>query len=47
VVVVVVMMMMMMMMMVVEDKFEHVVRLNLFFFFSHEDKIPLQEKGKL
>jgi len=41
VVVVVVMMMMM------EDKFKHVVRLNRFVNFPHEDKIQLQERGRL
>ena len=46
-VVVVVMMMVMMMMMMMEDKFEHVVRLNRSVNFPHEDKIRLQERGRL
>jgi hypothetical protein len=30
-----------------EDKFKHVVRLNRFVNFPHEDKIQLQERGRL
>ena len=35
------------MMMMMEDKFEHVVRLNRLVNFPREDKIQLQERGRL
>jgi hypothetical protein len=47
VVVVVVVVMVAMMMMMMEDKFEHVVRLNRLVNFPPEDKIQLQERGRL